>query len=472
MIPDILSSRYSSRKINEIWSPEGKIILERELWIVVMKAQKKLGIKIPESAISAYENVWKKVDLKSIEKKEKKLRHDVNSRIEEFNRLAGYNHIHKGMTSRDLTDNVEQLQIIRSLRLTRIKIVALLHKLSNWSIKTKEIVIASRTHNVPAQPTTLSKRIAMFGEEILFALKRLDHLIENYPIRGLKGAVGTQLDQMILLKNNKEKVRKLSEQILKHFDCKFSLNSVGQIYPRSLDMETVNGLICISSGISNFAKTIRLMAGQGLASEGFMEGQIGSSAMPHKMNARTSERINGFHNILKGYGAMLAGLSGDQWNEGDVSCSVVRRVALPGSFFASDGQLEASLTVVSEMEFFETKISEEIKNSLPFLATTSLLMEAINKGSERDNVYEAIKEHSNKVAIGIGKGTIYENDLAKRLANDKRVPLDLNEIQKIFDNPNNSTASAPSQSEKFTLEVEKWTSRFPESKKLSPESII
>ena len=274
MIPDTLSSRYSSSKINDIWSPKGKILLEREFWIVVMKAQKNLGIKIPDSAIQAYEKVWDKINLKSIEKIEKKLRHDVNSRLEEFSRLAGYQHIHKGMTSRDLTDNVEQLQIIRSLRLIRTKTIAILYKLSIWSLKTKKILLASRTHNIPAQPTTLGKRLSMFGEEILFALKRLDNLIENYPIRGLQGAVGTQLDQIVLLKGDKEKVKILSEQISNHFGCKTSLNSLGQVYPRSIDMETVNALITVSSGISNFARTIRLMAGQGLVSEGFKKGQI------------------------------------------------------------------------------------------------------------------------------------------------------------------------------------------------------
>lgn len=472
MIPEILSSRYSSTKINEIWSPKGKIILEREFWIVVMKAQKNLGINIPDSAIKAYEKVYNDIDLESISKREKILRHDVSARLEEFSSIAGYNHIHKGMTSRDLTDNVEQLQILRSLRLIRIKTISLLYKLAKWSLKTKEIIIASRTHNVPAQPTTLGKRLSMFGEEILFALNRLDHLIEIYPIRGLKGAVGTQLDQLTLLKGNKEKIKKIEEQISKHFGCRILLNSVGQVYPRSLDMETVNALITLSAGISNFARTIRLMAGQGLASEGFKSGQIGSSAMPHKINARTSERINGLHNILKGYSTMLAGLSGDQWNEGDVSCSVVRRVALPGSFFASDGQLEACLTVINEMEFFEQIIAHELKNFLPFVATTKILMESINKGSKREKVYEAIKEHSNIVSAKLRKGEIKENDLPRRIANDKRIPMDLNEIEAILNNPKNFLASAPNQSEMFSSEVKKWTLRFPEAKKIEPEGII
>ena len=472
MIPDILALRYASAEISVIWSPEGKVLLEREFWIAVMKAQRNLGVDIPESAIADYEKVLEQVDLESIAKRERKLRHDVKSRIEEFCELAGHEQIHKGMTSRDLTDNVEQLQILRSLRLVRSKAVAVLHQLAEWSLRSKDIMLVARTHNVPAQPTTLGKRLAMFGEEILFALKRLDHLIEHYPLRGLQGSVGTRLDQLVLLNGDKKKVRQLSEQILKHLDCSVSFNAVGQVYPRSLDVETVQALISLSSGISSFARTLRLMAGQGLASEGFQQGQVGSSAMPHKMNARTSERINGFHQILNGYGTMLSGLSGDQWNEGDVSCSVVRRVALPGAFFAADGQLEAVLTVLSEMGFYENAIAQELKQYLPFLASTTLLMEAVRSGGGRESVHEAIKAHAVVVAEALRNGEQSENDLAQRLADDERVPLDLQEIMAVLNDPQRFAASAPEQAEKFAEEVGKWTKRFPEAKELVPEALL
>ena len=472
MIPDILASRYASTEISAIWSPEGKVRLEREFWIAVMKAQRNLGVDIPETAIAAYEKVRDRIDLESISQRERKLRHDVKSRLEEFCELAGYEHIHKGLTSRDLTDNVEQLQIFRSLRILRIKAVAVLHHLADRSLRTKEIMIVGRTHNVPAQPTTLGKRLAMFGEEIMFALSRLDHLIEHYPLRGLQGAVGTRLDQLVLMNGDEKKARQLSRQVLEHFDCPAAMNAVGQVYPRSLDMETVQALITLSSGISSFARTMRLMAGQGLATEGFQKGQVGSSAMPHKMNARTSERINGFHQVLNGYGSMLSRLSGDQWNEGDVSCSVVRRVALQGAFFTSDGQLEAALTVLSEMEFYEATIAQELRQYLPFLASTTLLMEAVRKGGGRESVHEAIKEHAVVVAEKLQKDELSQNDLAQRLAEDERVPLDLQEIEAVLNDPERFAASAPEQAETFAEKVEKWTGRFPESKIIVPEELI
>ncbi|MBC8259827.1 MAG: adenylosuccinate lyase [SAR324 cluster bacterium] len=472
MIPDILASRYASKEISEIWSPAGKVRLEREFWIAVMKSQRQLGVDISQTAIADYESVRDQIDLESISAREKKLRHDVKSRIEEFCELAGHEQIHKGLTSRDLTDNVEQLQILRSLRIVRIKAVAVLFQLAKWSTSTKDILLVGRTHNVPAQPTTLGKRLAMFGEEIMFALGRLDHLIENYPLRGLQGAVGTRLDQLVLLNGDKEKVRQLSEQVMQHLDCPASFNAVGQVYPRSLDAETVRTLIGLSSGISSFCRTLRLMAGQGLASEGFQKGQVGSSAMPHKMNARTSERINGFHQILNGYGSMLSGLSGDQWNEGDVSCSVVRRVALPGAFFAADGQLEAFLTVLNEMGFYEAMIAAELQQYLPFLASTALLMEAVRKGGGRESVHEAIKEHAVAVTEKLQQAKLSQNDLAQRLADDQRIPLDLQEIEAVLNDPERFAAAAPEQVEKFAEQVNKFLERFPEAQKIVPEELL
>src|SRR5690606_27500785 len=191
----------------------------------------------------------------------------------------------------------------------------------------------------------LGKRIAMFGQELLAAFTRLDEIATRYPARGLKGAVGTQLDQFTLLGGDAKKVARLEARVLRHLGFKEVLGAVGQVYPRSLDFEVVSALHQIGAAAASFATTLRLMAGQGLLTEGFQKGQVGSSAMPHKMNARNCERICGFSTILGGYVAMTAALAGDQWNEGDVSCSVVRRVALPDAFYAIDGLLETWLTV-------------------------------------------------------------------------------------------------------------------------------
>ena len=470
-IPDILASRYASTAMCVIWSPEGKVRLEREFWIAVMRAQHSLGVAIPEAAIADYEQVRNQVDLASIAERERILRHDVKARIEEFCALAGHEYVHMGLTSRDLTDNVEQLQVLRSLDLLRTKAVAVLLRMSDWASRTRSLLLVARTHNVPAQPTTVGKRLAMFGEELLQALQRLDHLAETYPVRGLQGAVGTQLDQWQLLGDG-EKVQQLTEQIRTHLKCPASLNAVGQVYPRSLDAEAVQALFTLSAPLSSLAKTLRLMAGQGLASEGFRKGQVGSSAMPHKMNTRTCERIGGFHQILNGFANMLMGLSGDQWNEGDVACSVVRRVALPGAFFAADGQLEAALTVLEEMGFYEAAIQAEVERELPFLATTALLMEAVQRGSGREAAHKVIKEHAVATAQELRDGVRADNNLPERLASDERLPLALEDIREVLDDPERFVGSAPQQVDVFVKEVEKWQERFPDAQAVQPEPIL
>ena len=193
---NVLSNRYASPEMATLWSAEHKIILERQLWIAVMKAQRELGVEIPEEAIAAYEAVVDKVDLGSIAEREKVTRHDVKARIEEFNALAGYEHIHKGMTSRDLTENVEQLQIYRSLELIRDKSVAVLKAIGNRADQYSTLVMAGRSHNVAAQATTLGKRFASAADEMLVAVERIETLLEAYPLRGIKGPMGTAQDML------------------------------------------------------------------------------------------------------------------------------------------------------------------------------------------------------------------------------------------------------------------------------------
>src|SRR5262245_1942522 len=328
-IPNVLAERYASPAMRAIWSGEGKVRIERDYWIAVLKAQRDLGIPVPDGVVESYERVKDQIDLESIMRRERITRHDVKARIEEFCALAGHEHLHKGMTSRDLTENVEQLQVYRGLRLTETKSIAALLRFAKRARQLRDIPFTARTHNVAAQVTTLGKRIAMFGEEMLLAHRSLVHVLESYPARGLKGAVGTRLDQITLFNGDAGKARALEQKVLGHLGLPNAFDAVGQVYPRSLDFRVVSALVDLASGPGNFAKTLRLMAGHELASEGFAKGQVGSSAMPHKMNSRSCERVNGLHVVLKGYLAMATGLAGDQWNEGDVSCSVVRRVMLP-----------------------------------------------------------------------------------------------------------------------------------------------
>jgi adenylosuccinate lyase len=459
-----------------LWSPEGRIVLERELWIAVLRAQRAQGLDIPQKAIADYERVKDQVDLAEIDRRERKLRHDVKARIEAFNALAGHEQIHKGLTSRDLTDNVEQLQVRRSLVLLRDKAVAALSHLAGLAAQHRDTPLVARTHHVPAQPTTLGKRLAMFGEELLRGEERIEALIESYPLRGIKGAVGTRLDQISLL-GSAEKAEALEREIAQQLGFARMLDNVGQVYPRSLDFEVVSALYQLGAGPADFAKSVRLMTGHELVSEGFQEGQVGSSAMPHKMNARNCERITGFQTLLGGYLEMTARLAGDQWNEGDVACSVVRRVALPGAMMALDGALETFLTVLREMDVYESSIAAELRRQLPFLATTTLLMEALKvsgsgAGGGRETLHEVIREHSVAVARGLREGTLAENDLTARLDADRRFPLRKAAIQAVLADPARFLGAAPQQVDAFTRRVDALRKKHPQAAEYRPEPIL
>lgn len=472
MIPNVLAERYASPAIQNIWSAEGRVILEREFWIAVMKAQRDLGLEIPEDAIIAYESVKDQVNLSAIAERERITRHDVKARIEEFNDLAGHEHIHKGMTSRDLTENVEQLQVYRSLLIIRDKAVATLARLSERAEQWKDLLITARTHNVAAQPTTFGKRISMFGEELLCSYRSFESLCETYAVRGLKGAVGTQMDTLSLYDGDVAKVADLEKQIVTHLGIPQLYTNVGQVYPRSLDLATVSALTDLVSGPSSLAKTLRLMAGHETASEGFAKGQTGSSAMPHKMNSRSCERVNGFHVILKGYLTMAGGLAGDQWNEGDVSCSVVRRVMLPDAFFATDGLFETFLTILNQIDAYPAVISKENEHYLPFLMTTTIMMEAVKAGVGRETAHKAIKEHAVGTVNDLRTGSVQENDLLTRLATDERIPLNLEQLNNILKAGRQNAGAAQAQINHFNKEVTKLTKANPKAASYTPGSIL
>jgi len=468
-VPNVLASRYASEPMAELWSAEHKVVLERRLWLAVLRAQRELGVDVPDGVVEAYESVVDQVDLASIAARERVTRHDVKARIEEFSALAGHEHIHKGMTSRDLTENVEQLQVRDALVLVRGRMLAGLARLAERAAEHETTVITGRSHNVPAQATTLGKRFANAGQELLVALRRVDELLDRYPLRGIKGPVGTQQDMLDLL-GTPERVARMEEAVGAHLGFAARLDNVGQIYPRSLDLDVVAALVQAAAGPASLATTLRLMAGQELVTEGFKPGQVGSSAMPHKMNARSCERVCGFAAILGGHLAMVTALSGGQWNEGDVSDSVVRRVALPDAFFAIDGMFETFLTVLDEFGAYPAVIARENERYLPFLATTKVLMAAVRHGVGREVAHEAIKEHAVAVALAMREGG--DNDLVARLGADERLGLDEGDLRRVLADPIEFVGLAPSQTRAFVAAVEHLVADDPAAAAYRPGDIL
>lgn len=303
------------------------------------------------------------------------------------------------------------------------------------------------------------------------ALTRIRELIDRYPLRGIKGPMGTAQDMLDLFDGDAGRLAELERRIAEHLGFTEVFDSVGQVYPRSLDHDVVSALVQLGAGPSSLAHTIRLMAGHELVTEGFAAGQVGSSAMPHKMNTRSCERVNGLQVVLRGYASMAAELAGAQWNEGDVFCSVVRRVALPDAFFAIDGQIETFLTVLEEFGAYPAVIGRELDRYLPFLATTKLLIAAVRAGMGREAAHEVIKQHAVAVALAMRERGA-EPDLLDRLAADPRLPLDRAALAAALADRQSFTGAAGSQVDRVVAAVEELAIANPHAAGYAPGAIL
>ncbi len=418
MNPNVLSKRYATDEINHIFSDEGKVGYKRDLWIAVLSAQRKLGLDVPNGVVEAYTSARNNIDLDHINEIELRTKHDVKARIEAFNHAAGgHEYIHLGMTSRDLTDNVEQLQAVKASRIILGKYVSVLRHMLDKAKEYRVIELTARTHHQPAQTTLLGRRFSMWAEELYLHLREFEAFIEDYPLRGIKGPVGTQFDMGNLLRSQ-EKALQLEAMITEELGFKKVLDSPGQVYPRSLDYKLISHLAAMASACENFAKTMRLMAGYELVTEGFREGQVGSSIMPHKMNTRSTERVCALSELVKMYADGASRLAGDQWEEGDVSCSAIRRVLIPDAFYASDGIVETTLNVLNQMGPYPAVISKEVDRYLPFLATTEVLAIAVKSGIGREEAHSIIKKHAIAEALGMRKQGSSGNLLMINLASE------------------------------------------------------
>lgn len=453
-LPDILAGRYATDPMKRIWSPEGSAMIERHFQMEIMQVQSELGVDIPAANIADYRRVADSIDLAEMTARERVSQHDVAARISVFNDLAGHQNISEAMTSRDTTDNAEQFQKRLGLELIRGKVVASIGSFSRAAANYAELPITGRSHNVAAQMTTLGKRFATNGEEMMDGHSRFSFHLDNLKLRGIKGAVGTQQDMLDLFDGDEDAVDDLDQRVAAFLGFNEVYNSVGQIYPRSEDLAAIQALSHVVGPLSNFATNIRHMMGNGLATESTKK-RFGSNAMPHKVNPRTSERIVGLYGVIGGFEAMIRPKAGEQWMEGDVSDSVLRRIALPGSFNAADGAFEAGLTVLNGFGLFESVISAEVDRNLPFLATTKVLTGSIKRGAQREDTHALISQHARDVVESMRRDSRAPNDLLQRLGADDKIPMTIDEIMGAVERPIELTGRANTQVRRFVAQAEK-----------------
>ena len=435
-----LKDRYASSQILEIWSHQTKVMTERIVWIEILKSQIDLGLKVDRSVVADYERVISVIDLERISKREISLKHDVKARIEEFNFLAGHEFIHVGLTSRDITENVEAWQIRMSIELVLSEIELVLREFSKVIDNYAELLIVGRTHNVPAQLTTLGRRFASWAEELLFAYENLKEIHLRLPMKGIKGAIGTGADLREVVGSEWNEIE---SSVAKNLEIENLLIAPSQIYPRSLDFEVIASLVQVAAPLSTAALNIRLMSGLGLTFEGKSKNQVGSSAMPHKNNPRLCERVNGLFSVLRGFLVMSSEISGNQWFEGDVSDSVVRRLVLPESFYALDGILRTTAKIFREMEVDNEAIAKEIEQGLDDLLSSKLMMLAFQKGVGREVSHRLISECSTRAKRA-------ENpSFVNLVAQTPDLKISLEEIEKLRLDAINQKGDAPLQARRI-----------------------
>lgn len=435
-----LKDRYASSQILEIWSHQTKVMTERIVWIEILKSQIDLGLKVDRSVVADYERVISVIDLERISKREISLKHDVKARIEEFNFLAGHEFIHVGLTSRDITENVEAWQIRMSIELVLSEIELVLREFSKVIDNYAELLIVGRTHNVPAQLTTLGRRFASWAEELLFAYENLKEIHLRLPMKGIKGAIGTGADLREVVGSEWNEIER---SVAKNLEIENLLIAPSQIYPRSLDFEVIASLVQVAAPLSTAALNIRLMSGLGLTFEGKSKNQVGSSAMPHKNNPRLCERVNGLFSVLRGFLVMSSEISGNQWFEGDVSDSVVRRLVLPESFYALDGILRTTAKIFREMEVDNEAIAKEIEQVLDDLLSSKLMMLAFQKGVGREVSHRLISECSTRAKRA--KNPSFVNLVAQT----PDLKISLEEIEKLRLDAINQKGDAPLQARRI-----------------------
>tara|TARA_Y100000310_G_scaffold269052_1_gene281978 strand:+ start:637 stop:2058 length:1422 start_codon:yes stop_codon:yes gene_type:complete len=468
---NVYSERYVTPEMNLIFSPEYKIGLERRLWISVMKAQREFGLDIDSEDIEKYERAINDIDLDEIARIELKNKHDVKARIQHYVKVAGAKGvIHEGMTSRGLTDNVEQVQNRDAARIIWAKSVSSLRHFGEAMVQCRDMTMTARTHHQPAQPTTVGKRFATLAEELMLYIGRFQDFIRDYPMRGIKGAVGTQIDMMTLLKDER-KVDELERRVMQEFGFENTFISIGQVYPRSLDYDFISHLVNLSAPLRNFALMVRLMAGYELMTEGFSKHQSGSSAMPHKMNVRTAERVYGLANLMRMYAMGASLLSGDQWEEGDVSCSVPRRLILSDSCYAMDAMFESGLTVMNDMGFYPHMIDAEVQRFLPFLGSSRLLMASVEEGLDREDAHKVIKKAMVNSARRLREGEVI-SPLDKILTDQLYQSVDHTKLISATQvQADDLTGLAHRQTDQVLERVQEYVSKYPEAATYEPRAI-
>jgi len=443
------NSRYASKEMQEIFSADKKFRTWRRLWIALAEAEKELGLDITEEQIEELKKFKDDINYEVAEKMERDVRHDVMAHVHAYGEQCPKAKpiIHLGATSCYVGDNTDIIIMTEALRLIKKKLLIVISKLSEFALKYKDVPTLGFTHLQPAQPVTIGKRACMWIQDLLIDLDDLEHLLSTIKLLGSKGTTGTQASFMELFEGDSEKVKKLDLLIAEKLGFKSVYPISGQTYTRKLDSRVYNVLSGIAQSAYKFSNDIRILQNMKEIEEPFEEKQIGSSAMAYKRNPMRSERISSLARYVIVNALNPAITASTQWLERTLDDSANKRISIPEGFLAVDSILNIYINVAGGLVVYPKVIEKHLMDELPFIATENILMEAVKRGGDRQELHERIRIHSMEAGKQV-KVEGKKNDLLERIAGDEMFGLTLDEIKKLL-NPKNFVGRAPEQVEEF-----------------------
>jgi len=444
-----LNSRYASREMQELFSPDMKFRTWRRLWIALAEAEKEMGLNITDEQIEELKRYKDEINYDVAERIEKEVRHDVMAHVHAFGEQcpSAKGIIHLGATSCYVVDNTDIIIMTEALKIIKTKLLTAIKHLSEFALQYKDMATLGFTHYQPAQLVTVGKRACLWLQDLLIDLEDLEYVLSNMRLLGNKGTTGTQASFLSLFDGEHEKVKMLESLIAEKIGFKYVYPVSGQTYTRKQDSRILNVLSGIAQSAYKFSNDIRLLQSMKEIEEPFEKKQIGSSAMAYKRNPMRSERISSLARYVIVDALNPAITASTQWFERTLDDSANKRISIPEGFLAADAILNIYINVIDGLVVYPKVISKHIQDELPFMATENILMEAVKRGGDRQELHERIRIHSMAAAEQV-KVEGRSNDLIERIASDELFGLSLNEIKSVLD-PSNYVGRAAEQVEEF-----------------------
>ena len=448
-----LNSRYASREMQYLFSPDRKFTTWRRLWVALAESEMELGLPVTQAQVDELKAHIDDIDYEAARRHEERVRHDVMAHVHAYGDVCpnARGIIHLGATSCYVTDNADILMLRDALTLIRSKVVEVLRRLRSFAMEYKDLPTLGYTHLQPAQLTTVGKRATLWMQDLTMDLEEIDFALSTMKLLGNRGATGTQVSFMELFEGDGAKVDELERRIAEKMGMNAIFAVSGQTYPRKLDSRVLDALAGVAQSAYKFAQDLRLLQSFREIEEPFEKNQIGSSAMAYKRNPMRSERICALSRHVMALSQDAFNTAATQWFERTLDDSANRRLSLPEAFLACDAVLELYANVAGGLVVYPKMIEKRVRENLPFMATEDIIMESVKHGGDRQEIHERVRVHSQAAAARM-KAEGLESDLLERIARDPAFPVDHDELTRLLA-PEKYTGRAAEQTERFVRDV-------------------